>query len=254
MLGAADLGRPGFGECRARHRARDLVLDREHLGDVAIERFAPEYLSRLGLDELGRDSEPLLVALHASLDQIGDAQLATDRPGVGPRLAVRVGRDERDHGNHVVPANAHGREPRREISRQALGQELLVQVAAQHGKRQHRDRSVRPRGPRAGEPVPRVSGRFGDEAEPDPFARADHPLGVAVVSDRVPGLGQGRRERGIPHHDIGPDRIDQLDLGHRAIAVLGQVQQHPERGGLELHGLAAPAQLVAPEVQLVLTE
>ncbi len=80
----------GFGACSARRasaatswafeRARqardDFVLHVEEICERLIEPLGPEMIVRLGVDELDIDAHAGAGALHATLEEVADVQLA----------------------------------------------------------------------------------------------------------------------------------------------------------------------------------
>ena len=93
-----------------------------------------------------------------------------------------------------------------------------------------------------------------EEAVAAPVRGADHPLGAAGVTDGVArGLDPGRQRR-LTDEPIAPDAVEQLDLGHDAVAVLHEQTQDVEHLRLDMTRLPAPAQLEAAGVELELVE
>ena len=84
--------------------------------------------------------------------------------------------------------------------------------------------------------------------------RPDEGLATSVVADRLASRCHRARDRRIGHVLAGPERVEELGLGDDALAVRHQVAQHVEDLGLELHHLAASAQLEGGLVQLVALE
>src|SRR5215472_18497918 len=61
-------------------RRGDLVLHREHIGEVAIVAFRPQLAAADDVIELRADAHALAAPAHAALDQIADAELLADLP------------------------------------------------------------------------------------------------------------------------------------------------------------------------------
>ena len=60
------------------HALRDLVLEREHVREFAIEALCPEMVAGLRIDELRRSTDPVRRPAHASFEHVADAELASD--------------------------------------------------------------------------------------------------------------------------------------------------------------------------------
>ena len=56
----------------------DLVLHREHVGEIAVVALRPEMAAGGDVDELGGDAHMVAVLAHAALDDVADAELLAD--------------------------------------------------------------------------------------------------------------------------------------------------------------------------------
>jgi hypothetical protein len=84
--------------------------------------------------------------------------------------------------------------------------------------------------------------------------RADHPLLPTAVADRPAGGLQPARQRRLGHEPAAPDLVEQLVLGDHPVPVADEVAQHLEDLRLQVAGPAAPAQLVAEEIELAVSK
>ena len=76
--------------------ARQLGLEREQVGDLAIERIVPNVKIGARVDELGVDPHPVRVSPHGSFENVSDAERLADFTDVaraGPILAHRSAAD-----------------------------------------------------------------------------------------------------------------------------------------------------------------
>jgi hypothetical protein len=83
---------------------------------------------------------------------------------------------------------------------------------------------------------------------------SDHALLAAAVADRPPGRLQPAGQRRVGHEPAAPDLVQQLGLGHDPVPVPDQVGQDLEDLRLQVAGRSAAAQLIAPLVELAVTE
>jgi hypothetical protein len=94
----------------------------------------------------------------------------------------------------------------------------------------------------------------GDESVPPAVHRADAALQPAVVSDGLSSCLDAARQRGLRDEAITPDLVEQLVLGHDAVAVLQQIHENVENLRLELDHLARPIHLEQVCVELAVLE
>ena len=71
---------------------RNLVLQREDVGHVAVVTFAPDVAARIPVEELGGDPEAVAAAPDASLEHVAYAKLARDLSDVERLALVGKGR------------------------------------------------------------------------------------------------------------------------------------------------------------------
>ena len=68
---------------RGRHDgARDLPLNREHLGEVPLEALGPQMVAGRRVDQLRRDAQPTALLAHAALHDERDVERVPDRADV----------------------------------------------------------------------------------------------------------------------------------------------------------------------------
>ena len=101
----------------------------------ALEPLGPEVLARRALDELRGHPDAVAGAAHAALEQIAHAEFARgltriDRPALVDE--ARAARDDRE--------GAEAAERRDQILDHAVGDELLLGIAAEIGEGKNRDR------------------------------------------------------------------------------------------------------------------
>ena len=139
-------GQPGRAVARRRldpprqggdDRGRDLVLDGEDVLEVAVVALGPEVVVGLGVDQLHGDAHPLPDLAHAAFDDVLHAELGgellhLDRPALELERGVA-----RDHEQLAEP-----RQLGDDVLGDAVGEELLLRVAAHVVERQHGDRRL----------------------------------------------------------------------------------------------------------------
>ena len=77
---------------RARDLLRNLVLDREHVFEPAVERFGPQVITVAGTDELRGHAQAITELAHAPFEDRCDAERSTDlarRRSVAPCTETR---------------------------------------------------------------------------------------------------------------------------------------------------------------------
>ncbi len=90
-----------------------------------------------------------------------------------------------------------------------------------------------------------------DEAEAALVEGADEDLIVAAVADRLAGCVDAARQRRLGHDAAVPDLVKDLVLRDDAVVVPDQEGQKVEDLRLDMHGLAAAAQLLPAKIKLV---
>jgi hypothetical protein len=149
---------------------RDLALDREHVGQLAVVRFRPQVLVRVGVDELRRDPHLVPRAAHRPLQDRGHVELRRDLPD---RLRGALVLERRRAGDHANVADLG--EGGQDVVRDPVGEVLVLGVVAQVLERQHGD------------------GRLRDVA-----SAAPEELGAADQDDRDERSDSHERERATP--------------------------------------------------------
>ena len=76
-LGGGELGVQRKGQTRD-----DFVLHVEAIGERLVEALGPAMIAGFGIDELHVDAHAIAAALNATLDDVADVQLTSDRPHV----------------------------------------------------------------------------------------------------------------------------------------------------------------------------
>jgi hypothetical protein len=114
---------------------RNLVLQGEDGSEVALVAIGPNVGAGLGLDQLGDDAHPGAGLAYAALSHVAHAKLAADLQHIGDPDLVD---EARLAGDHEQPA--HARQGHENVVDHAVGEVLLLRIAAHVGKRQHGDR------------------------------------------------------------------------------------------------------------------
>ena len=204
--------------------------------------------------ELRRDAHAVAVLAHAAFDHIADAELVGDLLHVDGLALVDKRRVARDHEE---PAQLGQR--RDDVLADAVGEILLLRIAAHVGEGKHGDGGpVGQRQRRARLLVDVVRRRAGrrrrlgavllrahraDEAKALARDGADQPLVFAAVADRlargIDAAAQGR----IRNDPAAPDRRDEIIFADDAVAVLDQIDQQVEHLRLDGNRLRPAAQL-----------
>ena len=71
MLGrSGSLGGDQLNAERVRDLARDLILQREEVGEIAVIAFGPDVLAGLGLDELRSDADAIAGFAQAAFEDV----------------------------------------------------------------------------------------------------------------------------------------------------------------------------------------
>ena len=142
-LRALDLRPLQLRRDRADDARGDLVLQLEDIVERAFETVRPEMRPGRGIDELPGDAHPVRGLAHAAFQHVAHAQLATDLLHVDRPALVGEARIARDDEQ---PANA--RQRRDDVLHHAVGEVLLLGVAAQVQERQHGNRGLVGKGQR----------------------------------------------------------------------------------------------------------
>ena len=120
---------------RADDLARDLVLDGEDVGEIAVIATRPDVQARQSVDQLDGDAHAVVVLAHTAFDDVAHPQLPSHLGDVYRAVLVDEGRvacDHRQAGN--------AREVGDQILGQPIGEVLLHGICAQVVERQNRDR------------------------------------------------------------------------------------------------------------------
>ena len=113
---------------------RDLILQREQVGGIALEPLRPQMRIGLGVDQLRVDADLVARAAHAPFEHIADRKLAADLFGVDRFVSVGESSVARDH-DHVGEPRQVGRD----VVGNGIAEILLVGVGAEVDKGQHDD-------------------------------------------------------------------------------------------------------------------
>jgi hypothetical protein len=116
---------------------RDLILDGEDVGEVAVVPVGPDVVASHSVNQLRGDSHPPAGLAHAAFDDVADVQLFGDLGDIH-RLALEgedgVSGDDRERGDL--------REVRDDILRDAIAEVLLFGIAAHVDERQDSNRKL----------------------------------------------------------------------------------------------------------------
>ncbi len=136
-FGAFDFGLLQLRPDRADDARRHLVLQIEDILQRAVETVGPEMRIGRAVDELAGDAHPVRRLAHAAFEDVAHPQLAADlfyidRPALVGEAGV-PGDDEQP---------AHARQRRDDVFHHAIGEILLLRVAAHVLERQNRNRRL----------------------------------------------------------------------------------------------------------------
>ena len=216
---------------RGDDRLGDLVLHREHVGEIAVVALRPDVAAGGDVVELRRDAHAVAALAHAALDHIADAEFLGDLLHVDGLALVDERRVARDHEE---PAQLGQRGD--DVLADAVGEILLLRIAAHVGEGKHRDggpvgQRQAPGAPARGfhPPPDRRLCRFGslDCGAHSPTKR--RPLRAMVrisfwsspLSPTALRAALMRLVRVEFRHDpAAPDRGDEIVLADDAVAVL----------------------------------
>ena len=119
-------------------RLRDLVLDGEDVGQIAVVAIGPEMRPVLRIDQLRVDADALARLSDAAFENVGDVEAPAHLLHVGVLALVGEGR---------IPRDDRQRRDLRQIGDDvlgdAVGEVFLLGIAAHVGERKHRDRRLR---------------------------------------------------------------------------------------------------------------
>jgi len=222
---------------RQHDRARQLVLDRKDALELAIVALRPQVIPVRHADQLREDPELIALSAHAPFQDGGDVQLRADLPDVEV-LAL-----EEECGGAGDDANALDVGERvDDLLGHAVGEVLVLLVAAQVREGQHHDRRRCRRGlaPAAEAEVPDQAGSRGQHADAGEQQQAPHarapalgPFQAATLDVEDPRQGDDdgetcrERNHDVGEHSVGPmqtvhDGLDDLEHGEGGDAVSQQ--------------------------------
>jgi hypothetical protein len=166
-------------QCR-HNRSRDLLLDCEHIVHGAIERFSPELMASVGIDQPRGDTQPLASPSYAALEHVLDIELL----GNGRRVSRRTLELER-RGSRRDSEPRYLRQRVKNFLTHAVAKVVVVFSRTDVGKRQDGNRRQKRRAGRGGWPI-------GDAEQDGHFG---HPLNARLWQLRETPL-QHRRKTG----------------------------------------------------------
>src|SRR4051812_6380636 len=111
------------------------VLQVENVGDVAVEAVGPDVVAGGSVDQLANDPHPRSGLADAAFEHVAHAQLARDLAHVDRTALVGEAGITGDHEE-----GAHAAERGDDLLDQAIGEVLLLRIAAHVGEGQDRDR------------------------------------------------------------------------------------------------------------------
>ncbi len=133
--GAFDLRALQAGLDDADDLVGDLVLQVENVFQRAVVAVGPQMRPGRGLDQLRRDAHPVARLAHASFQDIAHAELTPDLSHIDGSALVGEARIARDHEQPFDPRQAGD-----DVLDHAVGEILLLRIAAHVLERQDRDR------------------------------------------------------------------------------------------------------------------
>ena len=132
-------GRPGQRDPqRLGDRARDLVLDQEHVVDGAIEPLGPDVVAVGHVDQLRADPQAVAGLAHAAFEHGLNVEALADFADVD-RRALELERRGPRHHRQALDA----RQRTDQLLRHAVAEVLLIRVVGEVGEREHGDRRQR---------------------------------------------------------------------------------------------------------------
>ena len=133
-LQAGFFARRKIGAQGERDPARQLGLEREEIGDLAIVGVVPNVEIGAGVDQLGIDPHPVRLAPHGPFHHVGDAERFADLAQVPRPASVLAHGSAADHFQV-----RHLRQARKDVVLDAVGEIGVLLVVAEIFERQHRD-------------------------------------------------------------------------------------------------------------------
>ena len=115
----------------------DVVLHREDVVQLAVVLLGPDVLAAPGVDQLAGDAQPPAGRAHAALQHVAHAEVARDLAHVDRAALVGEGRVAGDHEQPAQPGERGD-----DVLGDAVGEIVLLGIAAEIGERQHRDRRL----------------------------------------------------------------------------------------------------------------
>ena len=112
----------------------DLVLQREYVAQLAIVALGPQMLAICRIDQLDGDAHGIARLADTALDDVTRTEFAPHVANIGAQALVRKGRVTRDDLDPGYPRNIGD-----QILGHAVGEILLLGIAAHVGERQHGD-------------------------------------------------------------------------------------------------------------------
>ena len=229
---------------------RDAVLQLEHFGQAALEPVGPDVVSRRRFDQLAGDAHPPARLADAALQDVADAEVASDLFDVRGAPFVF---EARVAGDDEEPARP--RQGGDDVLGHAVGKVILFGIAAHVGEWQDGERwLVRRCGWRWDGLGDVVFGHLADEANAAAGDGADQALRCAAVADRLAHGVQAGCQGRFGHGPAAPDGLDQIVLADDAAAVADEVDEDVEDLRFDGDGAGSVAQFAAIDIEEVVTE
>ncbi len=237
----------------------DLVLDREHVGELAVVALRPDVAAGRHVIELRGDAHAVAAFAHAAFDHVADAELLRDLSDVHRLALVSERRVARDHEE---PAQLGER--RDDVLADAVGEILLLRLPAHVDERKHGEgRTVGQRqwlSRRCAGLLRRDVGRSRvrslrlrvhspDETQALARDGANQPLLVPAVADRLACGIDAAGQRRIRYDAAAPDGGYQVVLADDPVAVLHQIDQEVEHLRLDRDRHGAAIELPAIDIK-----
>ena len=126
-----------WGSIAAGDAAGDFVLHGEDVAELAVVAFGPVMATGDRVDELRANAQPLAAAAHAALQHVAHAKLARDLAHVDGAVLVDEGGVA---GDDEQPSDVG--KTGDQVLGEAIGEVVLIGIAAHIGEGQHRDRGT----------------------------------------------------------------------------------------------------------------